>query len=121
MFFLHLQDPEEYEELTRSHPTRALELVCQRDCDQQPDTSSQDDFDRTTAAQSYPNLAPTFISRNRQQATIRVFKTSANPDNLAGTQLEVYTSVQQHFTAPHHCDSSLQAMLERASPTSFNA
>ncbi len=104
MFFLHLQDPEENQEPTRSHPTRALEewmLVCQRDCDQQPDTSSQDDFDWTTAAQSYPNLeeAPTFISRNRQQATTRVFMTSANPDNLAGTQLEVYTSVQEHFTA----------------------
>ena len=76
-------------------------LICQRTGDQQPDTSSQEDFDWTAAAQSYPNLeeAPTFISRQRQQATPRVFTTTASPDNLQGTQLEVYYTVKDHFTS----------------------
>ena len=39
-------------------------LICQRSGDFQPDSSSQEDFDWTAAAHSYPNLeeAPTFIS-----------------------------------------------------------
>lgn len=70
----------------------------QRAADLQPDTSSEDDFDRTAAAQSYPNLeeAPTFISRNRQGAGPHTFTTSENPDNLQGHQLEVYTIVKDH-------------------------
>ena len=75
-------------------------LICQRTGDPQPDSSSQEDFDWTAAAQSYPNLeeAPTFISRQRQQAAQRVFTTTASPDNLQGTQLEVYYTVRDHFT-----------------------
>ena len=76
-------------------------LICQRSGDLQPDSSSQDDFDWIVAAQSYPNLeeAPTFITRHRQQAAPRVFTTTASPDNLQGTQLEVYTTVREHFTS----------------------
>ena len=76
-------------------------LVCQRGSDQQPDSSSQDDFNWTAAAQSYPNLeeAPTFITRHRQQTAPHVFTTTASPDNLQGTQLEVYTTVRDHFTS----------------------
>ena len=75
-------------------------LICQRTGDQQPDSSSQDDFNWTAAALSYPNLeeAPTFISRQCQQAAPRVYTTTANPDNLQGTQLEVYTAIRDHFT-----------------------
>ena len=59
-------------------------LICERTGDQQPDSSSQEDFDWTAAAQSYPNLeeTPTFISRQRQQAAPRVFTTTASPDYL---------------------------------------
>ena len=76
-------------------------LICQRSGDLQPDSSSQEDFDWTAAAHSYPNLeeAPTFISRHRQQAAPRVFTTTASPDNLQGTQLEVYATVRDHFTS----------------------
>ena len=74
-------------------------LVCQRTANLQPDSSLQEDFDWTAAAQSYPNLeeAPTFITRNRQQAAPRTFSTSASPDTLQGRQLEVYTTVKDHF------------------------
>ena len=74
-------------------------LICQRTGDLQPDSSSQEDFNWTAAAQTYPNLeeAPTFISRNRQEAAPHTFITSANPDNLQGCQLEVYTTVKDHF------------------------
>ncbi len=76
-------------------------LICQHSGDLQPDSSSQEDFDWTAAAQSYPNLeeAPTFVTRHRQQTAPHVFTTSASPDNLQGTQLEVYTAVRDHFTS----------------------
>ena len=63
------------------------------------DTSSEDNFDWTAPAQSYPNLeeAPTFISRSRQEAGPHTFTTSASPDNLQGRQVEVYTTVKDHF------------------------
>ena len=68
---------------------------CQRTGDQQPDSSSQED------AQSYPNLeeAPTFISRQRQQAAPHVFTTTGSPDNLQGMQLEIYYTMRDHFTS----------------------
>jgi len=76
-------------------------LICQRSGDLQPDSSSQEDFDWTAAAQSYPNLeeAPTFVSRHRQQMAPRVFATTASADNLQGMQLEVYTAVRDHLTS----------------------
>ena len=57
-------------------------------------------FNWTAAAESYPNLedAPSFITGHRQQTVPRVFTTTADPDNLQGTQLEVYTAVRDHFT-----------------------
>ena len=74
-------------------------LICQRTADLQPDSSSQEDFNWTAVAQAYPNLeeAPTFIARNRQQAAPHTFTTSASPDSLQGCQLEVYTTVKDHF------------------------
>lgn len=76
-------------------------LICQKAADLQLDTSSEEDFDWTAAAQSYPNLeeAPAFISRTRQEAGPHTFTTSANPNNLQGRQLEVYTTVKDHFEA----------------------
>ena len=92
----------ETEQPTQGHAPRAQEewmLICSHNSDDQPDCSSQEDFDWTAAAQSYPNLeeAPTFITRHRQQTTTRVFTTTASPDNLQGAQLEVYTTVRDHF------------------------
>ena len=74
-------------------------LICQRAADIQPDTSSEEGFVWTAAAQSYPNLeeTPTFVSRNRHQAEPHMFTTSASAENLQGCQLEVYTTVKDHF------------------------
>ena len=76
-------------------------LICQRNTDLQPNTDSQQDIDWTLASQSYPNLeeAPSFISQQRQVAGEHVFTTSADPQNLQGKQLQVYTAVQQHHNA----------------------
>ena len=62
---------------------------------------TQEDIDWTQAAQSYPNIdeAPSFISQQRQAARQHVFTTTANPANLQGKQLQVYTIVQQHQSA----------------------
>lgn len=78
-------------------------LICQRVHELQPDTSSEENlnFNWTTAAKGYPNLeeVPTFISRQKQSAEQHTFTTSANPDNLQGRQLQVYTTVKNHFEA----------------------
>ena len=52
-----------------------------------------------TAAQSYPNIeeVPTIITRERQAGTACVFITSASPQNLQGTQFQVYSAVEDHF------------------------
>lgn len=73
--------------------------ICQRAVDIQPDTSSEEDFDWTAAAQSYPNHEeePTFVSRSSHQAEPHTFTTSASAENLQGCQLEVYTTVKDHF------------------------
>ncbi len=76
-------------------------LICERVADLQPTSTLQadSDFDWTAVAQSYPNLEemPTFVARNRQDVQQRTFTTSASPDNLDGRQLEVYTTVKDHF------------------------
>ena len=97
-------------------------LLCQRNSDLQPDSSSQDDFNWTAAAKSYPNLeeAPLMITRNRQQTAPRVFTTTCDPDNLQGTQLEVYTAVRDHFTNNSPTPPS-RALLVLASHTSSSA
>ena len=76
-------------------------LVCQHSNVLQPTSDSQDDIDWTQTAQSYPNLeeAPSFLSQQRQAAGEHMFTTSANPQNLHGKQLQVYTTVQQHYEA----------------------
>ena len=67
----------------------------------QPNTDTQEHIDWTQAAQSYTNIdeAPSFISQQRQVAGQHVFTTTANPANLQGKQLQVYTIVQQHHSA----------------------
>ena len=74
-------------------------LVCQCNTDLQLSTDSQQDVNWTLAAQSYPNMeeAPSFIAQQRQAAGEHTFTTYANPRNLLGKQLQVYTSVQQHY------------------------
>ena len=62
---------------------------------------TQEDIDWTVAVQSYPNIdeAPSFIAQQRQAAGQHVVTTTANPANLQGKQLQVYTIVQQHYSA----------------------
>ena len=55
----------------------------------------------TQAAQSYPNLeeAPSFTSKQREIAPENTFTTSADPHNLQGKQLHVYTTVCERLKA----------------------
>ena len=79
-------------------------LICRQNADMQPGMDTREDIDWTAASQSYPNVdeAPSFISQHRQAAGQHIFTTTANPANLQGKQLQVYTIVQQH-----HLDDSL--------------
>ena len=76
-------------------------LICHHNADLQPSMDTQEDIEWTQAAQSYPNIdeAPSFISQQRQAARQHVFTTTANPANLQGKQLQVYTIIQQHQSA----------------------
>ena len=96
------------QEQTEQHysqpPTRAVEewmLVCQRNADLQPNIESEQEVDWTRAARAYTNIEemPSFISRQRATAGQRAFTTSADPRQLQGKQLQVYTIVQQHMEA----------------------
>ena len=84
-------------------PSRLTEewmLICCQNAEMQPSMDTQEDIDWTASAQSYPSIdeAPSFISQQRQAAGQHVFTTTANPANLQGKQLQVYTTVQQHHT-----------------------
>lgn len=74
-------------------------LICQRNSDLQPALDSQE-VDWTLAAQAFPNLdeAPLSPSSNSKQQN-HTFTTSANPCSLQGKQLQVYTTVHEHFEA----------------------
>ena len=76
-------------------------LVCQCNADLQPNIESEQVVDWTRAAQAYTNIEemPSFISRQRATAGQRAFTTSADPRQLQGKQLQVYTIVQQHMEA----------------------
>ena len=75
--------------------------MCQRNADLQPNTESEQEVDWTHAAQAYTNIEemPSFISRQRVSAGQCAFTTSADPQQLQGKQLQVYTIVQQHMEA----------------------
>ena len=70
-------------------------LVCQRNADLQPNIESEQEVDWTRAIEEMPS----FISRQRESAAQRLFTTSADPRQLQGKQLQVYTIVQQHMEA----------------------
>ena len=74
-------------------------LVCQRTGDLQPSHESQHNVDWTSAIQLYPNVdeAPSFISQQQQISREHVFTTTADPDSLQGKQVQVYTTLQQHY------------------------
>ena len=76
-------------------------LVCQCNSDLQPNIESEQEVDWTRAAQAYTNIEemPSFISRQRESAAQHAFTTSADPRQLQGKQLQVYTIVQQHIEA----------------------
>ena len=101
-YLLLLQD--QHNTQPTSPPSRPVEewmLICQHNTELQPNTDSQQDIDWTQAAQTYPNVeeAPSFISQQRQAAGQHIFTTSADPQNLQGKQLQVYTTIQQHYKA----------------------
>ena len=97
--------PQEQAETQNSQPpTRVVEewmLVCQRNADLQPNIESEQEMDWTRAALAYTNIEemPSFISRQRESAAQCPFTTSADPRQLQGKQLQVYTIVQQHMEA----------------------
>ena len=74
-------------------------LICQRNSDLQPNMNSNEDYNWASSSSVYPNLEelPSFIARQRQTATQRIFTTTANPQYLQGKQLQAYTLVQQHL------------------------
>ena len=76
-------------------------LICQRNNDLQPALDSQEEVNWTLADQTYPNLdeAPSFVSHQRQQAAQHAFTTFADPCSPRGKQLQVYTTVCEHFEA----------------------
>ena len=76
-------------------------LICQQNADFQPSTDTQHDIDWTQAARAYPNIeeAASFIARQQQSAREHTFSTSANPLNLQGKQLQVYSIVREHSEA----------------------
>ena len=73
-------------------------LICRQNADMQHSMDTRENIDWTSSAQSYPNIdeAPSFLSQQRQAAGPHVFTTTANPANLQGNQLQVYTTVQHH-------------------------
>ena len=76
-------------------------LVCQHNDDLQPNIESEQEVDWTRAGQAYANIEemPSFISQQRESAAQPAFTTSADPRQLQGKQLQVYTIVQQHMEA----------------------
>ena len=74
-------------------------LMCQCNSDLQPNMNSNEDYNWASSSSAYPNLEelPSFIARQRQTATQRIFTTTANPQYLQGKQLQAYTLVQQHL------------------------
>ena len=76
-------------------------LICQRNADFQPNTETLDDVDWTQAARAYPNIEepPSFIAQQQQTGEEYTFSTSANPLNLQGKQLQVYSTVRKHSEA----------------------
>lgn len=97
-----MQEPDSEQPPQHNQPQRSQEewmMICQRSGDLQPNVTSEEEFDWTSAAQSYPNIeeAPTFITRHRQTTVEHVFTTSASPKNLQGRQLDVYTTVRDHY------------------------
>ena len=76
-------------------------LVCQHNDDLQPNIESEQEVDWTRAGQAYANIEemPSFISQQRESAAQHAFTTSADPQQLQGKQLQLYTIVQRHMEA----------------------
>lgn len=62
-------------------------------------TIPHQEHDWMQAARAYPNIEemPTFIIRQRQSAPIPAFTTTADPIQLQGKQLKIYTIVHEHL------------------------
>ena len=94
---------QEQTETHHSQPaTRAVEewmLVYQRNAELHRNIEPEHEVDWMHAAQAYTNIKeiPSFISWQRKSAAQRAFTTSADPRQLQGKQLQVYTIVQQHM------------------------
>uniref|UniRef100_A0A1X7V578 ATP-dependent DNA helicase n=1 Tax=Amphimedon queenslandica TaxID=400682 RepID=A0A1X7V578_AMPQE len=81
-------------------------FICQRTSELEP-VNTTEEHDWAEAARSYSDIdnAPHFIAQGRQNTTPTPFTTSATPDNLHGRQLDVYTTVKQHFES--NCQEQL--------------
>ena len=101
VIMVFLQEQEDGQTTTPSRPTEEWMLICRQHADLQPSMDTQESIDWTLAVQSYPNIeeAPSFISQKRQAAGQHTFTTTADPHNLQGKQLQVYTIIQQHHSA----------------------
>ena len=111
---------EEEERQGMAPPSRVTEewmLICRQNAEMQPSMDTQEDIDWTASTQSYPNIdeAPSFISQQRQASGQHVFTTTVNPANLQGKQLQVYTIVQQHYTA--NCPPPLRMIVSGTAGT----
>ena len=74
-------------------------LICSLTADFQANLNCDSDFDWSSSGSAYANLEelPTFIVRQRQSATERIFTTTADPSCLQGKQLQTYQLVKQHM------------------------
>ena len=57
-------------------------------------STGQQQLSPTPTLRKLPHSSPDIVSRQHH-----VFTTTASPNNLQGTQLEVYTTVRKHFTS----------------------
>ena len=91
-------DHEEHQNLASNRAIEEWMLICQRNSDLQPNSSSQQDFDWSLPAQTYYNLKemPSFIAQQQQSVPRHTFTTSADPQHLQEKQLEAYKIVLQH-------------------------
>ena len=74
-------------------------MICQRTSQLEPVNTTEEEHHWAAAARSNPDIedAPHFIPQGRQNTTPAPFTTSATPANLKGRQMDVYTTVKQHF------------------------
>uniref|UniRef100_A0A1X7VQH0 ATP-dependent DNA helicase n=1 Tax=Amphimedon queenslandica TaxID=400682 RepID=A0A1X7VQH0_AMPQE len=92
-------------------------LISPRTSELEPVNTTEEEHAWAEAARSYSDIdnAPNFIAQGRQNTTPTPFTTSATPDNLQGRQLDVYTTVKQHFES--NCQEPLHIIINGTAGT----